>query len=125
MRGGDDHDTRLDLPRGFFGHKRIVFTDAGRTAEEREMHDWVAQLTGLHHAHPALACGTEQTLQASTNSFAYMRLGHRQAERQRTYACCCPAGSSNYHPPPDCEDIDARVRFVVHRSWFGKLRSKR
>ena len=73
MRGGDDPDNRLDLPGGFFGDKRNVFTDTGRTKEEREMHDWVTELTTIRRAHPALSCGTEQTLQASINSLVYVR----------------------------------------------------
>ena len=73
MRGGDDPDNRQDLPGGFFGDTRSVFADTGRTPEEREMHDWVMELTRLRRAHAALSCGTEQMLQASTHSLVYMR----------------------------------------------------
>lgn len=73
MRGGEDPDNRLDLPGGFVGDKRSIFTADGRTPEEREMHDWVTGLTALRHVHPALSCGTEQTLQASTNTLVYLR----------------------------------------------------
>jgi glycosidase len=71
--GGNDPDNRHDFPGGFVGGAHSAFTGEGLTAEERETHDWVSKLTMLRRAHPALSCGAEQILLASTNSLVYMR----------------------------------------------------
>ncbi len=73
MTGGDDPDNRRDFPGGFANAPRSAFTDAGRTSEERLMHDWVAQLNALRQSHPALACGGEQTLNSDDNTLVYAR----------------------------------------------------
>ncbi|MDQ2924749.1 MAG: alpha-amylase family glycosyl hydrolase [Acidobacteriota bacterium] len=73
LPGGGDPDNRRDFPGGFANTPRSAFTDAGRTPEERLMHDWVAQLSTLRQTHPALACGGEQMLNSDDNTLVYVR----------------------------------------------------
>jgi len=58
MMGGASHvELRADMPGGFPGDTRSVFTAAGRTAEENEVFDFTRTLLHLRKQHPALTHG--------------------------------------------------------------------
>ena len=58
MLGGESHvELRADFPGGFPGHKRSAFENAGRTASEREMYEFVKKLLHLRKNHVALTDG--------------------------------------------------------------------
>jgi glycosidase len=71
--GGGDPDNRRDFPGGFAGDSQNAFTDAGRTAEQREMHDWVAALLHFRNSHPVFAEGAQQNLAHDATSLVYLR----------------------------------------------------
>jgi len=73
MRGGDDPDNRHDFPGGFPGATQNAFTAAGRTPEQNEVHDWVAQLLHYRRDHPALETGEQQDLLYDATAFVFVR----------------------------------------------------
>lgn len=73
MQGKDDPDNRRDFPGGFPGDGKNAFLREGRTPEQEDLHTWVAALGNLRLTHPALACGSEEVLQAGQDSFVYDR----------------------------------------------------
>jgi glycosidase len=73
MTGGEDPDNRHDFPGGFPGDKHSAFSDAGRTAEQKQMHDWVAALLHFRNEHPVFAEGGQQDVFAKSTTLAYVR----------------------------------------------------
>ncbi len=73
MRGGADPDNRHDFPGGFPGDAQNAFTASGRTAEQAELHDWVASLFQFRKHHAALATGEQQDLFADESAFIFVR----------------------------------------------------
>jgi len=73
MLGGADPDNRRDFPGGFPGDAQNAFTDAGRTEEQAEVHDWVASLLRYRKAHPVLATGREQDIYVDNSAFIFVR----------------------------------------------------
>jgi glycosidase len=73
MQGGDDPDNRRDFPGGFKSSTHDAFTDAGRTADERDMLAWASTLFRLRREHEAFASGDEQDVAADATAFAYLR----------------------------------------------------
>ncbi len=86
MHGWDDPDNRRDFPGGFAGAAgsagapNNAFTEAGRTAEQREMFDWVSLLGRVRREHPALQCGAEQVLASGADWMVTLRDAGRAAE---------------------------------------------
>jgi neopullulanase len=77
MTGGDDPDNRRDFPGGFIqgGQKtgNNAFDRNERTEPQREMHDWVSQLTALRNTAPELHAGDVQVEDVAVDSIAYVR----------------------------------------------------
>jgi glycosidase len=73
MPGGGDPDNRREFPGGFSGAARNAFSASSRTPEEQEIYTWVAHLTELRRAHPALACGGQQVLASDADWLVYTR----------------------------------------------------
>ena len=73
MRGGEDPDNRRDFPGGFPGNAPSAFTAAGRTPEQAEVHDWVAQLFQFRLQHPVLATGQQQDLFDDSSAMVFVR----------------------------------------------------
>ncbi len=71
MEGGKDPDNRRDFPGGFGGAS--AFTDTGRTAVQREVHDWVRQFLHWRAEYPELNAGGEQVLYADGDTLVYAR----------------------------------------------------
>lgn len=76
MAGGDDPDNRRDFPGGFPGDAQNAFTAAGRTPEQQSMFVWTAGLTALRGTHAALREGLQQDLEATEDTFAFVRAEH-------------------------------------------------
>ncbi|WP_260472998.1 alpha-amylase family glycosyl hydrolase [Edaphobacter aggregans] len=73
MRGEEDPDNRRDFPGGFVGGAENAFVNGSRTAEQREMHDWVKGLLDLRRAHDVLQTGEQQVLQTGVDTMVYVR----------------------------------------------------
>ena len=73
MRGGNDPDNRHDFPGGFPGDTQDAFSATGRTAEQADVHDWVASLFRFRREHPALATGEQQDIFADPTAFVFAR----------------------------------------------------
>jgi len=73
MVGGGDPDNRRDFPGGFPGDTQDAFTQSGRNAEQRAMHDWVAALLHFRNRHPVFASGGQQNLEYDATSLIYLR----------------------------------------------------
>jgi len=73
MTGSDDPDNRHDFPGGFPGDAQNAFTNEGRTAAQREMHDWVAELLHFRNSEPVFAEGGQQDLAHDATSLVYLR----------------------------------------------------
>ncbi len=73
MRGGDDPDNRQDFPGGFYADKQDAFTASGRTPEQAEVHDWVAELLRFRNAHSVFAQGGQQDLLHDETALVYLR----------------------------------------------------
>ncbi len=73
MRGGNDPDNRHDFPGGFPGDAQNAFTAGGRTAEQADVHDWVATLLNFRQRHPGLYNGEQQDVFSDATAFAYVR----------------------------------------------------
>ncbi|HJQ69755.1 MAG TPA: alpha-amylase family glycosyl hydrolase [Blastocatellia bacterium] len=73
MAGGDDPDNRKDFPGGFAGDARNAFTNAGRTAEQREIYNHVNALLRFRAAHRALRGGRMRVLAAADSTLAFLR----------------------------------------------------
>ena len=78
LRGGNDPDNRHDFPGGMATADHDAFQPSGRTAEEAEMHDWLAGMLALRSAHPALRTGNQQNLFADQNLFAFTRSSQQE-----------------------------------------------
>jgi glycosidase len=73
MTGGDDPDNRHDFPGGFPNDAVNAFTGANETQAQHEMHDWVQTLLQLRSHTPALQSGSQKTLLADADTFAFVR----------------------------------------------------
>lgn len=73
MRGGEDPDNRHDFPGGFPGDQQSAFTAAGRTAEQNEVHDWVATLLHFRNENPVFADGQQQDIVHDATGLVYLR----------------------------------------------------
>ncbi|HUA14448.1 MAG TPA: alpha-amylase family glycosyl hydrolase [Verrucomicrobiae bacterium] len=73
MPGGPDPDNRHDFPGGFPGDPRTAFTEAGRTAEQREIFAYVQGLLALRAEHPALRTGKQWHIGWDDSYYAFLR----------------------------------------------------
>lgn len=71
-RGGDG-DKRADMPGGWAGDSRSVFTRSGRTAEENDMFDYVAKITNWRQGSPAIHKGKLIHYLPTDNVYVYFR----------------------------------------------------
>lgn len=71
--GQSDPDNRRDFPGGFPGDRRDGFTESGRTKKERKIFTRVRNLLQLRAARPALRTGEMRVLEASEDTFAFLR----------------------------------------------------
>ena len=115
MAGGNDPDNRRDFPGGFRGNFTggsvgaipSAFSAAGRTGENGQLFDWIAQLAALRRGHPALACGAEQVLFADKDTLVYARYGTTGCE---------PPSSGDLQGAPSTMDSQARpILVALHR----------
>ncbi|HEX9962344.1 MAG TPA: alpha-amylase family glycosyl hydrolase, partial [Pyrinomonadaceae bacterium] len=79
MRGGGDPDNRRDFPGGFAGDRRNAFTNAGRTAEERDVWNHLALLGKLRRELEPLRKGKTLDLLDEEQQMAYARVVDNQA----------------------------------------------
>ena len=89
MRGGGDPDNRHDFPGGFPGDEQNAFAATARTAEQAEVHDWVASLFQFRDRHPALANGEQQDVFVDPTAFVFVRTANLQKG-------CAAGGSEHY-----------------------------
>ncbi|MGA7930425.1 MAG: alpha-amylase family glycosyl hydrolase [Candidatus Sulfotelmatobacter sp.] len=73
MPGGRDPDNRRDFPGGFPGDPRNAFTPSGRTAEEKEVFDYVQSLLALRNSHAALRTGRQWHIGWDDTYYAFLR----------------------------------------------------
>jgi glycosidase len=78
MRGGGDPDNRHDFPGGFPGDTQNAFAVSGRTAEQAEVHDWVASLFQFRDHHPAMANGEQQDVFVDPTALVLVRTANLQ-----------------------------------------------
>ncbi len=71
-RGGDG-DKRADMPGGWEGDSRSVFTRSGRTAQENEIFDYVAKITNWRQGSPAIHKGKLTHYIPTDNVYVYFR----------------------------------------------------
>lgn len=79
MRGGGDPDNRRDFPGGFPGDARNAFTNAGRTAEERDVWNHLALLGKLRMELAPLRRGKSLDLLDEEQQMAYVRVTETEA----------------------------------------------
>jgi glycosidase len=79
MPGGGDPDNRRDFPGGFPGDARNAFTNAGRTAEERDVWNHLALLGKLRAELEPLRKGKSLDLLDEEQQMAYARVTGNQA----------------------------------------------
>jgi glycosidase len=89
MRGGGDPDNRHDFPGGFPGDTQNAFAVSGRTAEQAEVHDWVASLFQFRDHHPAMANGEQQDVFVDPTALVLVRTANLQKG--------CGAGSGEHY----------------------------
>lgn len=73
MGGKEDPDNRHDFPGGFPQDPHNVVIGSSRTADEREMHDWVKSLIQMRTGEPAFGCGGEQVLASDADMLLFLR----------------------------------------------------
>ncbi|GAB5525167.1 MAG: glycoside hydrolase family 13 protein [Roseivirga sp.] len=71
-RGGDG-DKRADMPGGWEGDSRSVFTRSGRTDQENEIFDYVAKITNWRQGSPAIHKGKLTHYIPTDNVYVYFR----------------------------------------------------
>ncbi|MGB9028871.1 MAG: alpha-amylase family glycosyl hydrolase [Acidobacteriaceae bacterium] len=89
MRGGGDPDNRHDFPGGFPGDPQNAFAASSRTAEQSDVHDWVASLFQFRDRHPALANGEQQDVFVDPTAFVFVRTADLKKG--------CAAGSGQHY----------------------------
>lgn len=75
MRGENDPDNRRDFPGGWAEDKRNAFVSSGRTAEQANVHDYVAKLLKLRKEITSLRRGQLMNLSVAQDRYAYARVG--------------------------------------------------
>ncbi len=78
MRGDNDPDNRHDFPGGFPDATQNAFTAAGRTPEQNEVHDWLAELLHYRRDHPVLQSGEQQDIYYDETAFIFVRTDNLQ-----------------------------------------------
>ena len=73
MTGADEPTTRADFPGGFPGDKRNAFTEKGRTPQEQELFQYIANVIQLRGQHRALRAGSLVNLYVSEQQYVYAR----------------------------------------------------
>jgi neopullulanase len=73
MRGGGDPDNRHDFPGGFPGDPQDAFTAQGRTAEQAEVHDWLASWLRYRREHSVLTAGLQQDVFVDPTALVFVR----------------------------------------------------
>lgn len=73
MVGGEDPDNRHDFPGGFGKTMQSAFVPDQRTAEQKDMYDWVQTLLRLRQQTPELNSGSEQILHSDESTLLYVR----------------------------------------------------
>jgi glycosidase len=73
MQGGDDPDNRRDFPGGWGDDPRNAFTEAGRTAEQAAIFEYVRKLLLVRRGHPALAIGRLWHLVSDDGDYVFLR----------------------------------------------------
>lgn len=79
MPGGGDPDNRRDFPGGFPGDQRNAFASAGRTEQENDVWNHLANLGKLRANFTALRTGKTLDLLDEEQQSAYVRLTEKQA----------------------------------------------
>ncbi|MGB6157538.1 MAG: alpha-amylase family glycosyl hydrolase [Acidobacteriaceae bacterium] len=109
MRGGGDPDNRHDFPGGFPGDEQNAFAATARTAEQAEVHDWVASLFQFRDRHPALANGEQQDVFVDPTAFVFVRTANLQKG-------CAAGGSEHYLVAVNSSDQPQEVKFQLSRT---------
>jgi len=73
MPGGGDPDNRKDFPGGWPGDSPNAFTEAGRTAEQRQIFGYVRALLRLRQEHEALRYGRLWHLASDNSAYVFLR----------------------------------------------------
>jgi neopullulanase len=73
MQGGNDPDNRRDFPGGWPDDAKNAFTEAGRTAEQAAMFNYVQKLLRVRREHPALAMGRLWHLASDDSNYVFLR----------------------------------------------------
>lgn len=73
MSGGGDPECRRDFPGGFPNDPSNAFTDAGRTAEQRDVFNWTQKLLTVRQQHTALTDGKLLDLAVNDTSYIFLR----------------------------------------------------
>jgi glycosidase len=73
MEGGHDPDNRRDFPGGFAGDELDKYSNAGRTADEREMFDWTRRWIALRRTNRAIQSGRTTDLYYDTDAYVFER----------------------------------------------------
>jgi glycosidase len=106
MHGGDDPDNRRDFPGGFPGAANDAFRADGRTPEQAQAFDSLAELLTLRRTYPALQTGSEQVLQASQDVLVYVRILDMPTGKQRILIAVNKAkGAQDLSIPTEATDV--------------------
>ena len=73
IRAGGDGNVRKDMPGGFAGDTRTVFTREGRTSLENEARDYIAALNKFRKTSPAIASGKMKHFMPDNGVYLYRR----------------------------------------------------
>jgi len=73
MAGGDDPDNRRDFPGGWTGDQENAFVQAGRTATERQIFDYVQALLKMRREHDAFRGGKLWHLYSDDETYVFVR----------------------------------------------------
>ena len=75
---GGDGDKRAEMPGGWDGDTRSVFTQAGRTAQENDMFDYVKKITNWRKTSDAIHHGKLLHYVPESNSYVYFRYTYNE-----------------------------------------------
>src|SRR5262249_35149306 len=78
LPGGNDPDNRRDFPGGWAGDAHNAFSDAGRSAEERDVFDHLRRVIGLRRELESLRRGRLLTLGVDDQVYSFARLTARE-----------------------------------------------
>lgn len=97
LPGGNDPDNRRDFPGGWKEDSRNAFGAEGRTADERDIFDYIQKVAHLRQEIPAMRRGAIMELALTDNGYAFSRgnaiIALNNGKQQETLECRVPAGS--------------------------------